>query len=104
MFTEWVTNHPKAYDYLGFIPGIISALDPRSVAAQIDTGYIHGGGYQPMQGFKYDPVNRTIKYPGDPAYQPVAWSQINDELVIVYPYAWVAIVQKDGTFAVTRMD
>lgn len=100
----WETYHPRARDYMGLLPGIISAHDPRSVKDQITTNYVHGGGYRPLDGWKFDPIKRTIKYPGDPPLSVMAGLKVGDEYVYVYEYAWVCIVQQDGSFAVTRMD
>jgi hypothetical protein len=50
------------------------------------------------------PLNLRIQYPNDPPYSPVAYGFLRDELILVFPHAWVAIVQPDGAFAVARMD
>ena len=98
----WTSLHPRSLDYLGLIPQLITPADPRPVAEQIADRYAHGGGYKPMEGWVY--LDGWIRYPGDVALRPVAASQINDELVYVYPHAWVCIVQPNGDYAVTRMD
>ena len=101
----WKALHPRAdIQMLGFLPQIIRASDPRPVKEQIITGYAHGGGYNPMDGWRFDPVSKTLTYPGDPPMPPLFELKVNNELVIYYNYAFVNIVQPDGTFAVIRMD
>lgn len=96
-------------DYLGAIPFIITSDDPRPVREQIAGRYAHGGGYMPLSRWTLDldraePLKSSARYPGDPIYAPLAWAQIRAELVILFPYSWVCIVQPDGSFAMTRMD
>src|SRR5678815_3186018 len=86
-----------------FIPCWLSPDDPRPAAEQLDEYYRHGG-WRPFEGFKFDKAKGTIKYPGDPAHEPLAGMWLRDEMVLIYEHGWVAIVQKDGSFAVCRMD
>jgi len=46
----------------------------------------------------------TLTYPGDPPLKPVATSMLRDEMILVYPYAWVVIVQPSGDYEVSRCD
>lgn len=96
--------HPRANaEMLGFIPTFLSERDPRPAAEQFDDAYRHGGGWHPFEGFKMLP-DGSLKYPGDPAYQILAQAKLRDETISIYEHAWVAIVQKDGSFQVSRMD
>jgi hypothetical protein len=94
---------PDAPDLCGFIPSFLDADDPRPAREQLDSNYQHGGGWQPFEGFTMT-KGGSIKYPGDPAHRPVAVIHLRDEKILIYRYAWVAIVQKDGTFEIARMD
>jgi hypothetical protein len=49
-----------------------------------------------MQGF--------VMSKGDPALEPLAAIPFRNELILIYKFAWVAIVQKDGSFDVARLD
>lgn len=102
------TKHKKrlSYDMLGFIPYIIDENDPRPVAEQIDDRYAHGGGWKPFgeSEWKMSGDRSKIYYPGDPPLSLLFSTRIRDEQVLVYDCAMVAVVQKDGRFAVTRMD
>jgi hypothetical protein len=100
-------------DLVGFIPNMISADDPRPLKEQIAENYAHGGGWSPMDHWKLDPATGTITYPAvsvddDPeepeVYKPIAKAVVRDETFYVYHLAWVCIVQKDGSFEVSRMD
>ena len=95
----------NAWDALGFLPQIIRQYGGK-LKDQIAHNYAHGGGYSPFgQGkWVFDKTSKHLKYPGDPAYQPIAELAVGDELFIFYPHAVCAIVQKDGSFDVIRMD
>lgn len=101
---NFILKHPRAHDeMLGAIPQFLSADDPRPAAEQFNERYSHGGGWAPMSGWTML-EDGSIKYPGDPAYPVLASAQFGREVVLVYQYAWVAIVQPDGTFEISRMD
>jgi len=73
--------HPRAHlSDLGLLPSFLNENDPRPAAEQFNDRYMFGG-WHPMAGFK-----------------------MNDELILVYPGDWVAIVQPDKSFEVCRMD
>ncbi len=96
--------HPKmTLEHLGFIPEMLSEEDPRPVREQLDENYAHGGGWDPFKGFKMREDN-SIKYPGDPAHPPLARARLREETIYFYESAWVAIVQPDGSFEISRMD
>ena len=96
--------HPRAHDLLGYIPQFLSLDDPRCTKEQLNENYGHGGGWRPMEGWTLNPVNHLLKYPGDPAMAPVAIAQLRQEVVIMYPHAWVVILQQDGSFEIARLD
>jgi len=102
---NYLTRHPDR-DALGLIPNFLSLDDPGTVAEQLNRNYAHGGGWSPFgkSQWQMDPNTFTLKYPGDPAMLPIASTTLRDERVFVYPHAFVAIVQKDGTFEVSRLD
>jgi hypothetical protein len=89
---------------LGFLPGLIDEGDARPVAEQLNDRYRHGGGWQPMPGFKLNPGTLTLKYPEDPPMKPLAMSVLRDETLVFYPYAFLMILQPDGAFEVSRVD
>lgn len=100
---EFQYLHPRGRDLVGYIPQFLNENDPRKAAEQFNTNYMHGGGWRPFNGFRMD-ENHNLHYPGDPVISPVAIAGFRTELIIVYPYAWVAIKQEDGTFEISRMD
>jgi len=90
-------------EVFGIIPAWLDEEDPRPAAEQIDEHYQHGGGWDPFKGFKLN-KDGSIVYPGDEPLQPLAVIKLRDELITMYPHAWVLILQTDGTFEICRMD
>jgi hypothetical protein len=88
---------------LGFIPEFLSEADPRPASIQLHHNYSHGGGWRPLAGWTLNPDD-SIAYPGEPALMPLAKATLRDELILVYRYAWVAIIQPNRTFEVARLD
>jgi hypothetical protein len=88
---------------LGMIPFWLDETDPRPATQQLDAHYGHGGGWRPQEGFKLQKDN-ALKYPGDPAMQPIACMILRNEMILMYPYGYVAVLQKDGSFEACRMD
>jgi hypothetical protein len=96
--------HPRATeDMLGLIPEFFDEADPRPAREQAHERYAHGGGWHTFAGFEML-ESGALKYPGDPALQLIARARLRDEHIQVYEGAWVAIVQPDGSFEVSRMD
>lgn len=95
----WLMFHPNVD--LGYLPTFLNEDDPRKAAEQIDANYRFGG-WQSAQGFKLDDL--ALKFPGDPPLHPLAMTKLRDETILLYPYDFVAILQKDTTFDVARID
>lgn len=97
--------HPRGRDLVGFIPQFLNESDPRSIQEQFNESYAHGGGWQPFGKDKWKVLeDKSIKYPGDPPYSPVAKINFRTETIYIYPDAWVMIEQADGSFEIARMD
>lgn len=99
--------HPKMdIEYLGLLPEFFSETDPRSAAEQLNANYAHGGGFRPSPEGKWalDRETLVLTYPGDPPFQPLAKAYLHDELLVFYQSAFLAIIQPDGSFKVTRVD
>lgn len=69
---------------------------------QINAAYSFG--WNPFKGFKMDPKTKGIKYPKDPELLPLAVATFREQTVYLYQYSWVAIVEPDGSFEVSRID
>ena len=96
---------PNAIELLGFIPSFLHEDDTRPAAEQIAENYSHGGGWRPMAGWTLDLSDGgAIAYADDPPLRPIAHAKLRDEMIIVYPHGWVAIVQRNGAFEISRMD
>lgn len=105
--TLWQLLHPSCtIDDLGWLPLMILTSDPRPIREQLDERYAHGGGWSPMGDGRWE-FNRDthrLKYPGDPWMNPLAITKIRDETLILYPYAFVLVLQPDGSYEVARVD
>lgn len=100
----WKFLHPKATaEHLGLIPAFLNHANPEPAAKQIDRYYAHGGGWKPVPGFTLN-ADGTLQFPGDPPLKAIAETQLGDETVRLYQLAFVAIIQKDGSLEVARVD
>jgi hypothetical protein len=107
----WTLAHPRAtHEMLGFIPSFLSENNPRGAVEQLDSAYKHGGGWHPFGGFELQrPIQWGVptwrlKYPGDPAYLPLAYAFLREELIVLFEHAWVVVVQPDGNWVCAHMD
>jgi hypothetical protein len=101
----WKLLHPRAtYEMLGFLPEMLSDLNPKLAREQFNDQYRHGGGWQPFNGHNVNLKNLTLTYPGDPPMRAIGETTLRDERVILFEGEWVAIIQKDGSFEIARMD
>jgi hypothetical protein len=87
-----------------FLVDIFDEKDPRPAREQAQERYAHGGGWCLMDGFSLR--TGSILYPGDPPFARLSSCvlPLTGEEVILFDCGFVAIVQKDGSFEVARMD
>lgn len=88
---------------LGFIPTFFSPGEEAPAAEQLNRNYQHGGGWRPMKGWSMGPVGEMM-FEGDPQLNPIAVAALHDEIIRIYPNAWVSITQPDGRFEMGRVD
>lgn len=101
--TAWTILHPRiTIDALGYIPAFLSEDDPRPAREQFTENYVWGG-WRPFEGFGLL-EDGSLKYPGDPAYPPLASRKFRGETIILYPHSWVMVKQAEGSWEVSRMD
>jgi hypothetical protein len=91
----------EALALLGYIPDFLDETDPRPAKEQIDDRYI--GGWMPQPGWTIGP-DGSFRYPGDPPMVPQVSIEFNGELLLLLRYSFLAIVQRDGSFEVARLD
>lgn len=104
MSPQWTFHNCRmTYADLGFLPLMLDVNSPLPAQEQLNSGYAHGGGFQPFTGFELLSDN-TIKYPGDPVLFPLASCKLKDELIVFHPHSWVAIIQPNRSFVIARMD
>lgn len=101
-FTPLVDNI-NIDDFIGDIKYFADEKNEPSLAEQFNKNYSFGGGWNPFQGFMLSENNKLI-YPGDPPLKPLAVAKFRNQQVFIYHYAWVMILNEDGTFEVSRMD
>jgi hypothetical protein len=100
----WEPKHPRARpEWLGFLPSFFSESNPEPAAKQVDRNYSHGGGWQPFNGFKMNEAGELV-YPGDPPMRLLYEARLRDEVLRFYDGQWLAIMQPDGSFEVSRVD
>ena len=93
-------------DHLGFLPDILLDNDPRPMKEQISARYAYGGGWHPMSDMTLHDGG-VLHFPGDPPFMPVAKIELEDgrgEFAYLYEHDFVAIIQPDGSYEVSRMD
>jgi len=101
---QWIAKSPYARpQMLGFLPSFLSEDNPDSAVKQLDDGYKFAGGWRPFNGYEMLP-DGGISYPGDPVLPCLFEAKLRDETIRFYQYAWVAVIQPDGSFEIARMD
>lgn len=99
---QWTNEH-----LAGLLPSFISEHDSADAVTQLDRNYAHGGGWHDFDGFELvnmDYGQYGLKYPGDPIFVEQARTQLRDETIVLFQGSWVAVIQPDGRFRVSRMD
>ena len=104
MTTCYLVGPDVTPEHIGMVPMFLNDDDPDPAAKQLDKHYQHGGGWRPFKGHTMNKKTGSLKYPGDPELHPIAYMKLRDEMVLMYDHAWVAILQRDGSFEVCRMD
>lgn len=97
----WIELQPDGMRWVGMLMVWLSPSDPRSAKDQIEDNY--SGGWVPVEGHRVGPMGE-IFYKDDPPMKPVAFTKIRDEIVLVYPFSFVTIIRRDGSYDTTRLD
>lgn len=93
----------RTQEALGLLPAFLSEGSPDCARDQIHRNYQHGGGWRRIYDFVLNEDN-SLSYADDPPYKPIAQAKLRDELIVVYRYSFVAIIQADRSFEVARVD
>lgn len=96
-------GQPVGFEVVGYLETWLDEADPRGAREQLHERYAHGGGWFSYDGFTLDERNRLLGE-GDPPLAPLAQARLRDEVILIYRHAWVAIVQRNRTFEVARID
>lgn len=91
-------------DDWGLILSFLDFDDPHTAIEQFDAKYISG--WCKFEGFSWDKVTGNLSYPGDPPYRPTSAVIFRDEIVVLYPSAWVLVTNRfdQSKWQVARMD
>ena len=93
----WVTRDHLQPEDLGALPSFLSDDDPRPAREQLDANYVHGSpNWRTEDGILY--------FPRDPPLPWIAMTMLREEMILLYPADFVAIVAPDGSFVFQRMD
>lgn len=91
----------------GLIPHFLSLSDPRPAKEQIHEGYAHDGGWRPFSVFQLLLTQNGLawlEYPGDPKLYEISRAKFRSELLILFQFSWLAIIQPDDSFEISRLD
>jgi hypothetical protein len=93
--------------------------DPRPAKEQLDANYQHGGGWRPSEvwttekpkGWKLTPgstIGGAIEWVDSEGvegpYEPLAFTKIHRDVVVMYPLELVLILSPNGSFEICRMN
>ncbi len=90
----------------GYLPLMLDERDPRSVQEQLNESYAHGGGWNSFSGFTLVERggNYALSYPGDPLMLEVSRAQFRDQLLVLFQYSWLGIIEEGKLLDVARVD
>ena len=102
----FIARHPGVtLGHMGYIPNFLDARDPRPAREQIDEKYSYGGGWCPLVPTHWTMLDgEQLKWPEDEPLTPMCELQMRDERIVLYTHSIVAIIQKNGSFEVSRLD
>lgn len=90
----------------GLLPRFFFLDDPRPAWDQLVDRYRYGAG-QPFKGFaltRNEHGGYQLEYEGDPPLPELSRAFLRDELIVLFKYEWVAIIQPSGDFITYRVD
>jgi len=97
----WTLTHARAtMEMLGHIPDFFSDTDPRPAREQLEVRY--GGGWHSIPGCFFS--DKALCYPDDNPMPLLAEAKLHDETLRFYGDGWLAIIQSDSSFEVSRID
>jgi hypothetical protein len=92
-------------EWLGYIPSFLRVDDDRPAKVQLNERYnrLAGASWRKTAAqFTLSP--HGLKSQSDPMMRVLAECQLGDENIRLYEGSWVAVIQPDGAFEVSRMD
>lgn len=104
------------FDALGYVPGFIVRIDPRTIKEQIEERYAYFGAWTKMAILDGEHSNaepgdvvfnaQTLGFegPGDPVLMPHAKFEHNGERIYAYRFAIFVVIDAQGDAWYTRLD
>lgn len=103
---SYYVSQEEALYWLHNVPfWLANASEGENAAKVFDRCYAFGG-WRPLRNEKttLDMQTGEYQYPGDPKQKPLFKIEYNNEVIYGYRSEMWAIVQKDGSFELSRMD
>ena len=95
-------------EVVGLIPSFLDENNPAPASQQIDANYQHGGGWSNFKGFELKEIGNknlyALQYPGDPPMHELSRATFRDQTIVFFESSWLAIIEQDGSFEVSRID
>lgn len=88
-----------------FFHRLVSSEDSRRIQDQIAENYPYGFGWEPLEGFKLlSPVTGAVLHPDGHLFEPIATAPHGDQIMFLYKYLYIGLLESDGTFEMGRDD
>jgi hypothetical protein len=94
-----VSGDPEMW---GLIPGFLDSSDPRGAKEQFNEHHV--AGWSKFDGFTWDHETGVLSYPGDPPMKPLSGIIFRDEIILLFDFSWVMVIQPDKSWEICRMD
>lgn len=92
-------------DAIGYIGDWLDTDADGGAVEQINRNYAHGGGWSDFEGFTFDKQQMALLYNGDePTYALAGAVFSQEEFVMVFEHGWVAVMNRNGSMRVARID
>ena len=89
-------------DMWGLIPSFLNEASDAPTIKQLDAG--QPGGWRKFDGFTFDAKHEILSYPGDPPMKAMSKILFNNDIIMLFPHAWVLVLNADNRWEVARMD
>lgn len=108
-YLTWTFSNGAGPNQLGFIVLWFDPRSEKSAQEQANDGYLQTGGcpFLPTKAsftLVEEDGEYRLEHPEDPPMRELARTKIRDETIVLFDYAWMAIIQPDGSHVISRVD